>query len=172
MKRTIKLTKRQLAEAAGIGYEYLSDGDDRPYSGQSQITADGGMSAYRDIDVEPKTSDDVAANIARPGWYANSRGRNYSGHSICESDADNDNVDDFYGDKQIDALSNGKDNDDIIYVPQSVLQKLETLMDAMKSSRLNAKQCAMVLNKMEEGMDLSSLPYSQRKALRLKINPK
>lgn len=171
--RIIKLTSGQLKESTGESFDYLrSDNEERPFNGQTDISVNGLPSAYDDIEVEPRTSDDEADSICRPGWYATFRGPNMGMANIRESDANTDGMDDFY-EKTSGAMDNLSDNDktdDTVYVPATIQQKCDMLIDAMRSERLNARQCAMVINKLIERLDTSKLPYSWKKALRLKIN--
>ena len=82
----------------------------------------------------------------------------------------NDGVDDFYNNAELDTLGNGDTNDDLIKIPESVQRKMNLLIDSMQM--LSPKQQAIVLNKIIESFDLSSIPYSWLKELRLKINKK
>ena len=82
-------------------------------------------------------------------------------------DVNNDNVDDFYNNDELDILSNGDNNDNLIQIPQGVDYKTNMLVDAMNN--LNPKQQAIVINKILENVDMNSIPYRWKKELIMKL---
>ena len=190
MMRTIILREEQLREYMGdTGYSYLSDTPFNAHRGQQDVTADGVLDGTES--AMPTTGDDVSANIT-PQFYGRRFGMAY-GHptvsdpdvykdldksfTVSESandDTNRDGVDDSaeapaetgYG---LDTYSNNKQGDDLVKIPQGVQQKTDVLLDAMRSSGLSDKQCAMVLNKIIENMNLSTLPEVWKKVLRRKL---
>lgn len=163
--RIIKLTRKQLKEAEESGFEYLSNGDFKQYNGQSEVSVTG--KTDDETYGKPKTSDDFADKMTAQ-TYNRYCGAAYRPHTLREEDHNNDGLDDFYNNAELDTLGNETTNDDLVKIPQSVQYKADILMNALTA--LTPKQQAIVLNKIIEGLDLSSLPYAWLKELRLKIN--
>ena len=166
-KRIIKITEQQLMEAEKNAFSYLDNGDFKQYNGQSEISV-GGKENDKE-DAEPKTSDDTASKITSQ-TYNRYAGFALKPHTLRENDMNNDGVDDFYNNAELDTLGNGNTNDDLVKIPESVQRKMNLLIDSMQM--LSPKQQAIVLNKIIESFDLSSIPYSWLKELRLKISKK
>lgn len=167
MPRIIKLTKKQLKEADDGNFDYIDDNNDMPSSNNlSQISVDGKLDNDRSGD--PLIGDRIAKSITAQTY---SRFNNYSNnfrHGMREGvDVNNDNVDDFYNNDELDILSNGDDNDNLVKIPQGVDYKTNMLVDSM--SNLNSKQQAIVLNKILENIDLNSIPYRWKKELIMKM---
>ena len=168
VKRLIRVTKQQLKEAVGDSFDYLDFEDDTiPYDGTANISVTGKTSDTED--GMPITTDDVA-NMVHPQRYLPYQ-RRFGGCTVKpglhESDQNNDGVDDFFNHNELDTLSNGNNSDDITRVPQTVLQRVETLISSV--SNLNPKQKAMVLNKLVEELGVTEMPLQWRKELSLKI---
>ena len=166
-RRIIKLTKQQLTEAENGDFNYLDDGDFKQYSGQSEISVTG-----KKDDEEwgkPKTSDNFADKITAQ-TYNRYCGKALKPHTLREDDTNKDGVDDFYNNAELDTLGNETTDDDLVKIPTSVQRKVNILIDSMQM--LSPKQQAIVLNKIIESFDLSTIPYAWLKELRLKINAK
>lgn len=161
----IKLTEQQLKEAEESSFEYLANGDFKEYNGQSEVSVGGKKD--NETNGTPKTSDDFADKLTSQ-TYNRYCGKAYKPHTIREQDSNDDGVDDFYNNSELDMLGNDMDNDDLVKIPQGIQYKADILVKAI--SPLSPKQQAIVLNKIIENLDLSSLPYSWLKELRLKIN--
>ena len=166
-KRIIKLTERQLAEAEKDAFNYLGNGDFKQYNGQSEISVPGHKND-EEFGIEKDT--DAFGNKISSQTYNRYAGFAFRPHTLRENDENQDGVDDFYNSEELDTLGNGNESDDLVKVPESVQHKMGILIDAMQN--LTPKQQAIVLNKMIESFDLSSLPYAWLKELRLKINKK
>lgn len=164
-QRIIKLTKQQLKEAEEGAFEFLSNGDFKQYNGQSEVSVAGKKDDEHYGD--PKTSDDLGRKITAQ-TYNRYCGVASKPRSLREDDTNHDGIDDFYNNDELDTLGNETTNDDLVKIPQSVQYKADILMNAL--TQLTPKQQAIVLNKIIEGLDLSSLPYAWLKELRLKIN--
>lgn len=167
MPRIIKLTRKQLGEADDGDFDYIDNDNDLPPSqGQSQISVDGKLN---DVDYGNTLIGDKVAGSMTPQTY--SRFNNYSNsrpRGMREGvDINNDNVDDFYNNDELDILSNGDNGDNLVKIPQGVDYKTDALVSAI--SNLNAKQQAIVLNKILENVNLSGIPYKWRKELIMKI---
>jgi hypothetical protein len=80
-----------------------------------------------------------------------------------DGDTDNNGVDDFFEKPELDNSS----KNDIVQIPQGVQRKVDLLLSDMK--RLSPKQQAIVLDKIIENLNLSSLPPSYLKNLRLDV---
>ena len=175
-RRIIKLTEQQLLEAEGLSFEYLSNGNCKAYNGQSEISANGKLNS--ETNGEPVTSDDVESQITPQGYIRYTALGGYAGRigrlreeeqSPSSNDANGDGVDDFYNNKELDTLNNGLDDDNLTKIPNSVEHKLNTLIDAIRGNNLAPKQIAIIMNKMIESFDITSIPNSWKKELKLKI---
>ena len=117
MPRIIKLTKQQLKETDNGDFDYIDNENDMPSRiGQSQISVDGKVD---DTESGDTLIGDRIAKSMTPQTY--SRFNNYSNgycHRMREGvDVNNDNVDDFYNNDELDILSNGDNNDNLIQIP-------------------------------------------------------
>lgn len=161
-------TEKQLKEALGDSFSYLDfDSDVKPYNGNTEISVTGNVS--NDKIGAPLTGDDIAA-MSSPQTYSSQRlgMRTYARPATIKEDDKNGNgVDDFYDRDGMDVLTNGNKNDDLTRVPETVLHKMELLVDAM--SMLSPKQKAVVVNKLISSVDWTSLELSWRKGLALGI---
>lgn len=149
------------------GFLYLDTDNDRsPSDADSHIGVDGKID---DTTSGNTLTADKVANSLTPQWYNRYRSyTNLQGRCMREGvDLDNDNVDDFYNHDELDILSNGKDNDNLCKIPQGVERKTDILVDSI--SQLTAKQQGIVINKILDNVDMSSLPYSWRKELMMKL---
>lgn len=172
MNKVVKITRQQFNEAEGDDmFQYLDWNDgDRPFSAQSEISADGKMNSGGNGD--PLTTDKVAAMVTPQSAlrYKGFFGRQRGIMSMREdNDRNGDGVDDFYNDKELDTLSDGNKDNDTTRVPSSVLKKLDMLIDAIAMAALKPKQVAMVMNKVIENMNFETVPFSWRKELSMKI---
>lgn len=166
-KRTIKVTENQLRETEGEAFKYIdADNNYSPYNGQTEISVSGNMDGENE--GQPITGDQIAQQLTPQSYTRYRMYGNLQRHTMRESDENNDGVDDFYNNTELDTLSNGDDSDDITKVPESVIRKLNILMDSMQNLRV--RQQAMILNKLIENFDFSQLPSSWKKELMKKIN--
>lgn len=167
MAKIIKLTYRQLREAEGSDFTYLdTDNDKASCDGKSQISVDGKI----DNDtVGDTTTNDKIASVLTPQSYNrfHSYGSLYGRNMREGVDINKDNVDDFYNNDELDILSNGDINDNLTKIPQGVEYKTDVLIDAIDT--LQPKQQAIVLNKILENLDMSSIPYMWKKELIRKL---
>lgn len=168
--RLIKLTEKQLREAE---FTYLTGTDTPHYDGQSHVSAQGKLDI--DKDGKPVDSNDVS-NVVTPQSYNRYFPRDYGmkrpymsadnligENADMDGDLDNNGVDDYYEKPELDS----KSGNDIVQIPQGVQRKVEILLGDVK--RLSPKQQAVVLDKIIEALDLSSLPPSYLKNLRLDV---
>ena len=167
MPRIIKLTKRQLKETDISDFDYIDDENDMPSRiGQSQISVNGKVD---DTESGDTLIGDRVAKWMTPQTYSlfNNDSNGYC-HRMREGvDVNKDNVDDFYNNDELDMLSNGDNNDNLIKIPQGVDYKTNMLVDAMNN--LNPKQQAIVINKILENVDMISIPYRWKKELIMKL---
>lgn len=168
-KRIIKLTETQLKEAEKDVFNFLGNGDFKLNRNQSEISV-GGRKDDEEYS-EPQTTDDTADKLSSQA-YNRYAGFALRPHTLREdnNDVNNDGVDDFYNNDELDKLCNNNPNDDLVKIPQGVQNKMNILIDSMRN--LQPKQQAIILNKLIESFDFSSLPYAWLKELRLKINKK
>ncbi len=166
-KKIIKVTKKQLKETEGDAFKYLDTDNNVPSSnGNSEIGVTGKIDDNNY--GEPSNSDKIA-NTLTPQGYNRYRmyGNNVIPGWIKESDINNDGVDDFYNHAELDTLSDGDTSNNLIKIPRGTEYKLDILIDNI--TKLQPKQQAMVLNKLVETMNISSIPYSWAKELMHKI---
>jgi hypothetical protein len=72
-------------------------------------------------------------------------------------------------DDNIDILSNGNPDDNLVVIPQDVQHKIDLLINIVKQNNLKPKQQAIVLNKMVEELDTENIPYQWKKILMDKL---
>jgi len=175
MPKNIKITERQykaILEDIDNDFIYFSDNDTKHCDGQVNISADGKIDA--DTNANPVMGDEIQQTITPQGWnryrsYGNVRPQTMREGINVANDNNNDNVDDFYNHSELDIMSNGDDKDNLTKIPNGVDKKTQILVDAISSSNLKPKQQAMVLNKLLEVLNISSIPYSWKKELMLKL---
>lgn len=167
MKRTIKVTKNQLRETEGVAFKYLEDGNDVPSSNGTREIGVTGKTDDGSYGV-PADGDKIANTMTVQGW------NRYLRHGSCatpgnirENDANGDGVSDFYNHDELDTLSDGNKDNNLIRIPNGVDHKLDVLIDSISS--LQPKQQAMVVNKLIETMELDKIPYAWAKELMNKI---
>lgn len=167
MAKIIKLTKAQLMEAESTAFGYLDVDNSTPSNvGTKEIGVTGKIDDKEYGDPIP--SDKIANTMTVQGYNRyRMYGSNVRPHSIRENDVNNDGVDDFYNNSELDILSNNDDQDNLIKIPKGVDAKLDLLIHSI--TNLQPKQQAMVLNKLVETMKLDSIPYSWAKELMHKI---
>lgn len=153
-------------------YSYLKGDDDtRPFDGNSAVSVAGKLNA--ETDGNPKTGDDVSKAFTPQAWTyyrTNRRGRISENEHVSNGDYDHDNVDDFYNVDSANTLSNGNHDDNLTVVPQTVLMRVNALIQTMNTSSLSPVQVANVVNKFLESVDFSNMPYKLKKEIRLKVN--
>lgn len=153
-------------------YSYLKGEDDtRPFDGNSTISVAGKLDTS--IDGNPKTGDDVSRAFTPQAWTyyrTNRRGRISENEHVSNGDYDHDNVDDFYNVGSANTLSNGNKQDNLSVVPQTILTRVNALIQAMNTANLSDVQKANVVNEFLEAIDFSTMPYKLKKEIRLKIN--
>lgn len=175
MSRNIKITEKQykkIQEDIDNEFIYFSDNDSKNCDGQLNITADGKID--NETYGNPTTADKIQQTLTPQNYdryrsYGNIYPRSMREGIDINKDKNNDGVDDFYNHEELDILSNGKEDDNLTKIPTSIDNKTQILVDAIKNNSLKPKQQAMVLNKLIEVLDLSSIPYSWKKELMLKL---
>lgn len=167
--RVVKITEQQLKEAEG--FTFLDSENDTPNGdGQTHISVGGrldGDTMAKPIDTD-SVKDTITANAYNryyDRYYGIKRPLNCSVNENQDMDGDTDNngVDDFFEKPELDNSS----KNDIVQIPQGVQRKVDLLLNDMK--RLSPKQQAIVLDKVIESLNLSSLPPSYLKNLRLDV---
>lgn len=172
--RHIIITESQLREAVGDSFSYLDfDNSVTPHDGNTEISVTGKLSDEED--AAPVTTDDIGTMLSPQNYISTRTGArmyNRPATFLKEADKNNDGVDDFFNHEELDVLSNGDNDDDLTRVPGSVLNKIDLLLKAMEP--LSSKQKAMVINKMIESVDWTTVMGPWRKELSLKImgNPR
>lgn len=166
--RLIKITEKQLREAES--FNYFSGSDTPNGDGNTHISVGGrydGNEMAKPIDSNDIASSETASSYNR--YYDRSHGirRSLSG-TIGESndldgDVDDNGVDDFFEKPELD----NNHNNDIIQIPQGIQRKVDLLVHDMK--RLSPKQQAVVIDRIIENFNLSSLPPSYLRNLRMDV---
>ena len=169
MKRIIKITEKQLKETEGDAFEYLDINNDVPYGNNSEINATGKVNSteYGIPTIGDKISDTMTNQMYNRFFS------NYSGlrpFTISETDNNRDNIDDFYNHDELDILSNGDENDNLIKISRSAEIRTEQLLKQIEN--LQPKQQAIILNKIIETLDLNEIPFSWKKELIFKLTNK
>lgn len=173
MKHIIKLTEEQIRETIDNTFNYLNGGDTPNYCGQTEISATGKLD--QDKFGKPTTTDKISRSLSpqtynRYGLGTQMYRRFQNTYEDSSANIDDDNgVDDFYKNDELDTLGNGVDNDNLTKIPQGVDYKLNALLGEIHSGNLSPKQQAIVLNKIIEDFNVEKMPMSWRKALYLKI---
>lgn len=173
--RIVKLTEKQIKEMNDQSFTYIDPESNGVKSMQSLVSA-GGKLDDKEF-AHPLTTDKAASSVSQQGY---NRFNSFNGYvrRIREAehqpdeDDDNDGVDDFYADKRLDTLGNDTSNDDLTTIPQSVLNKIDLLQQAVNNASLSPKQQAIVLNKVIESLNITDIPYNWVKELLLKIKSK
>jgi len=173
MNRNIKISERQykmLKEADEEMFPYVTDNDTKPFNGYGDISADGKKSGEENAD-QKTTADKVQQMRTMDGWNRYRTYGNVCPTMIRENMLTGNNKErDFYDtnsipspSKELDMLSDGNENDDLVKIPIGVDKKTDMLIDAVKG--LSPKQQAIVLNKMIEELDTDNIPYQWKKEL-------
>lgn len=169
MAKTVKLTQKQIKESESI-FSFLYNTDTTTCDGNSKISVTGKLNGK--TDGKPYTTDKFASMNCpqaynRYGSYGYRYGRGNELKEDANNDEDNDGVDDFYNNTEIDILSNGNKADNLVKIPQGIDNKVNILVNACQT--LTPKQKAIVLNKILENFDISSLSYNIKKLLLKKL---
>lgn len=167
MTRNIKITEEQykmLQEADENMFPYVTDSNFKPFDGYD-VTANGKIDGETPA-TEITTADKIGKIRSVDGW---NRYRSY-GNVYPTTMREQDERNDFYDtnsipspSKELDILSNGNENDDLVKIPFGIGKKSDILIDAVKG--LTPKQQAIVLNKMIEEFDTDNIPYQWKKEL-------
>lgn len=170
MAKNIKITEEQykLIEADfDKQFNYVNaDDDTKHYDGLVNVSSDGKLDINTNASVKT-TGDNEAAMLTPQSW---SRYRTYGNLYPRPASMRESEENDFYDTNsvpsksaELDILSDGNENDDLVKIPAGVDKKSDILLDAVKS--LSPKQQAIVLNKMIEGLDTDNIPYQWKKEL-------
>ena len=175
MTRNIKITERQYQMLENLNeeeYTYLDNDDNtKPYTGYNEISPEGkNMDGITPPKKRVKT-DDVEKMETPQSWVANNFHNRAFATMLREGGKiQNGKEIDFYDtnsipspSKELDILSNGNENDDLVKIPIGIDKKSDILIDAVKG--LTSKQQAIVLNKMIEELDTDNIPYQWKKEL-------
>lgn len=169
MGKTIKLTQKQLKEGEEA-FKFIYSSDTPICNGNSEISVAGKLNNKEDGDAF--TTDKFASMNCpqaynRYGNYGYRYGRSNELREDANNDEDNDGVDDFYNNDEIDILGDYDKSNNLTKIPHGVETKTNVLLNACQS--LTPKQKAIVLNKILETWDLSSLGYNIKKLLLKKV---
>lgn len=188
MGKNIKVTERQyriIQEAIDNTFAYIDEKDTIPYDGQKNISADGKIDGETNGDV---TIGDKVSKTVTPQSFLRYRGIGYGrfqpytmqpnmvdSDMQCDegiqpnNDKNNDGIDDFYNNDELDLLGDDDADNDLVKIPQGIVTKSDILIDAVNSNNLTSKQQAIILNKIIEAFDITSIPYAWKKELILKL---
>lgn len=175
MSRKIKITNEQyksLQEDNDYDVGIYTNNTIKPNIGLSYVSVEGGFD--NDDLPNPTTTDDFQKQLTTQNYNCFRGGYGRPFHSIKEgvkidNDKNNDGVDDFYNNKELDTLTNGNINDDLTKIPSSVESKINKLINIIDTNNMTGKQKAIILNKLLTDFNFSGVPYSWKKELMLKI---
>lgn len=166
MTRNIKITERQYKMLQEVD-DYLSDDDTINFDGQKNISVNGKKMSGEENSETNTTGDEIQQMRTTDGC---NRFSSYGGNVYPTTMREQDERNDFYDtnsipspSKELDILSNGNENDDLVKIPFGIDKKSDILIDAVKG--LTSKQQAIVLNKMIEELDTDNIPYQWKKEL-------
>lgn len=168
MAKNIKVSSEQyerLKEAIEDEFSYVTNSEYKPYDGQLNVSANGKPTPEDYGNVV--TSDMVQQSIT-PQSY--NRFRSYGNISRAMREGIEINKQDFYDtpsikNKELDTLSNGDKNGNLVKIPQTVQDKMNLLLDSVKKNNLSSKQQAIVLHKLIEELSHGSIPNQWKKEL-------
>lgn len=163
-----------LIETFDDDYFSLNGNDDTSRFNDSQISADG-YETNGDEFGDPLMTDKYAGMISPQNRLTRFGG--VRSHCLKEDDESNINKHDIQGSfgvpdgvtdtQNLDDLSDGDDTNDQMVIPKTVDDRVELLINTCKG--LTAKQCAMVLNRVIEGLNLKGMPIHSQRELMTKI---
>lgn len=168
-KKIIKVTEQQLKETEGKAFEYLDIEDDTtPNNGNSEISVSGKLNDTEN--GKPITGDKISNTITPQTYNRFHHYANQFHNTLREnSDKNNDGVDDFYNNEEMNILNDNDNDNDIVRIPQSVLSKIDLLIEAINNSNLTPKQECIILNKLIMNMKINEAPFSWIKELIIKL---
>lgn len=170
MPKNIKITEEQykkILESKEDDFSYLTNSDTKPYDGQLNITANG--KTEPDENANPVTADKVQRSLT-PQSYRRYRSYGNISPRFMREGIDVDQSRDFYdvkgfNNEELNTLTDNDDKDNLVKIPKSVENKLNILLDSIKSLSLSPKQQAIVLNKIIEALDYDAIPNQWKKEL-------
>ncbi len=170
MPKNIKITKEQykkLIESKEDDFSYLSNDDTKPCDGQLNITANGKVEY--DKNGKPVKADDVQKMLTPQSYRRYRAYGNISPRCMREGVAIDDS-NDFYDvggfkNKELNTLTDDNEKDNLVKIPKGVENKINILLDSIKSSNLSPKQQAIVLNKIIEALNYDEIPNQWKKEL-------
>lgn len=180
--RIIKLTERQLREAQNdTPFQYLSDNTTPQYSGNRNIEVANKVNANEFGNPGQNTTDDIADTKANVGYSRYSSSFGYCGGRIHEAegqdgqenypdqDVDDDGITNFYENFANNTLDDENPQNNTTVVPNTILQKVDILLNAIKQAELNPRQQAMIASKIMDQLDLEDLSMGSLKNLSLHL---
>lgn len=166
-KIIIKLTEKQLREASKDAFEYLDNSNDVPNNGQTQVSVNGKV--HDKEDGIPLTTDRFASMNTPQGYNRyGGIGNSYTMGIREGNDENNDGIDDFYNNNELDLLGNGDNTDNLTGISHTVDRRTDMFVKMLQN--LPPKKQAIVLNKIIESMNLSGISYKWKKELINKLN--
>lgn len=153
MKHIIKLTEQQLREIDDSPFNYLND---KPsgYKG-TEVTVNGPeMCGLEDMNPEPRTGDEIGDVPVNGNPF---RGK-YGVGVRRTFESDEHHIDSFYNNtSNTNGLVDNKPDNDLTTVPQTVIEKLNLLIDKMREKELRSVQCNAVLERLMTQMKMSDV---------------
>ena len=181
--KIIKLSPKQIREAVGdVPFDFLSDNDIPEYSGNRNIEVANKLN--KDEYGDPITSDDVADTEANVGYSRYTSSYGYGGGRLREAqgqdgqenypdqDTDNDGITNFYDNNANNTLDDNDPTNNTTVVPNTVLQRIDLLLNTVAQENLNIRQQYMVAAQILDKLDLEKLPPALTKNLALHLKSK
>ena len=181
--RIIRLTEKQLREATNdVPFEYLSDDTTPQYSGNRNIEVANKIDS--DEYGDPVTADKVANTLANIGYTRYTSSFGYGGGRLREAqgqdgqdnypdqDKDNDGITNFYDNNANNTLDDNDPTNNTTVVPNTVLQRIDLLLNTAAQENLNIRQQYMVAAQILDKLNLENLPPALTKNLALHLKSK
>lgn len=170
--RIIRITEAQLREIEDNFSYWDDEKDTHYYDGQKNISVDGKVEDGGENPEENTTSDKIGKMLCPQYRYRGTRtAQAYSGmrEGVAIKGNDVNKADDVgempsavKDNKDLNTLTNGK-NDDLVRIPQSVIDKIDLALKTINNAKLTPKQTGMVLNKFIEELNTDSVPYQMQR---------
>lgn len=176
--KIVRLTEKQIREVYGDDFNYISDDTTPQYGGNTYITSTGKMDDEEFGD--PLYTDELDVMAPQGYWY----GWHYRNTPIHEAygqdgqentpnqDTDNDGIKNYWDNVTNNTLDDGDDKTNLTVIPPSILQKTDTLIQAISNTNLNVRQQYMIAARIMDALNLEKLDPAWIKNFSLHLKSK
>lgn len=160
--RIIRISDKQLREAIGdVPFDYLTDNDMPEFAGNAEISPSGKIDGdERGIPMSTDMVGDMLAPSSGrfPNSYGYGRGiREAYGSDGQENypnqDEDGDGINNFYDDLTNNTLDNNNADDDTTITSETILRKMDNLLNAVEQSGVNSRVQAAIATAILNGIN-------------------